>query len=178
MSVLETKRLKLRLITLDDGEFILELLNDPDFVRFVGDKGVRTIDDACRYILSGPKASYDRYGFGLWLVELQSPKLSIGICGLLKREPLEDADLGFAFLPRFRSCGYARESASAVLQHGREVLGLKRIVAITDRDNAGSIRVLEKLGMSFERMIRMSPDQPEIELHASEVTVDHEDRCA
>ncbi len=178
MSVLKTKRLKLRRMTLEDGEFILELLNDPDFVRFVGDKGVRTIDDARQYILSGPKSSYDRYGFGLWLVELQSPKVSIGICGLLKREFLADVDIGFAFLPRFRSCGYALESASAVLRHGRQVLGLKRIVAITDGDNAGSIRVLQKLGMSFERWTRLSADQPEIQLHASEVGVNGEDRGA
>ncbi len=155
-------------MSLDDAEFILELLNDPSFLRFVGDKGVRTTEDACQYILTGPLDSYERYGFGLWLVELRGAETRIGICGLLKRDTLDDVDIGFAFLPQYRSKGYAFESAAAVMDYGRKVLGLRRIVAITNEDNAGSIRVLEKIGMSFDRMIRLSDDGPEIRLLASD----------
>lgn len=154
----------------DDAEFIVELLNDSSFLRFIGDKGVRTIEDARRYILTGPMDSYERHGFGLWLVELKSSKTPIGMCGLLKRDILSDVDIGFAFLPPYRSKGYAFESAAAVMDYGRNVLGLRRIVAITDEENTGSIRVLEKIGMTFERMIRLSEDDAEIRLLASDVS--------
>lgn len=168
VSVLETERLTLRKMSLEDADFIVELLNDPSFLRFIGDKGVRTNEDARQYIRAGPMDSYERHGFGLWLVELTGSKVPIGICGLLKRETLSDVDIGFAFLPRYRSLGYAYESAGAVMDYGRNVLGLKRIVAIADEENAGSIRVLEKIGMSFDRMIRLSEDEPEIKLLASD----------
>jgi RimJ/RimL family protein N-acetyltransferase len=167
VNVLTTKRLTLRRLSPADAEFILELLNDAAFLRFIGDKAVRSTDDARRYILDGPMASYEQNGFGLWLVELKETGLAVGICGLLKRESLPDVDIGFAFLPAYRSQGYALESASAVLNYGRTELGLKRIVAITSSDNAGSIRVLEKMGMRFERMITMSAGEPEIQLLAS-----------
>ena len=168
MTVLATKRLTLRRLSPDDAGFIVELLNDPAFLRFIGDKAVRNADDARQYILDGPVASYDRNGFGLWLVALKETGLSVGICGLLKRESLPDVDIGFAFLPAYRSQGYAFESASAVLDYGRTELGLKRIVAITNPDNAGSIRVLEKMGMRLERMIAISDGEPEIQLLATE----------
>ena len=168
MTVLQTERLSLRRMSLDDAEFIVELLNDPSFLHFIGDKGVRTAEDARQYILSGPMDSYSRHGFGLWLVELKGSHIPIGICGLLKRETLSDVDIGFAFLPPYRSRGYAFESAAAVLNYGRTVLGLRRIVAITDDDNTGSHRVLAKIGMSFDRMIRLTHDGPEIRLLASD----------
>ena len=168
MNVLQTPRLNLRTMSLDDAEFIVELLNDPSFVRFIGDKGVRTIEEARRYILTGPMNSYERHGFGLWLVELKSSRASIGICGLLKRDTLSDVDIGFAFLPEYRSQGYAFESAAVVMDYARNVLGLSRIVAIANEDNVGSIKVLEKIGLSFDRMIRLSDDGPEIRLLASD----------
>jgi RimJ/RimL family protein N-acetyltransferase len=152
----------------DDAEFIVELLNDTAFLRFIGDKGVRSIEDARQYILTGPMESYERHGFGLWLVALKGSNTPIGICGFLKRETLSDVDIGFAFLPPYRSQGYAFESADAVMDYGRKVLGLRRVVAITNEDNIGSIRVLEKIGMSFDRMIRLSDDGPEIKLLASD----------
>ncbi|MDP2859906.1 MAG: GNAT family N-acetyltransferase, partial [Bacillota bacterium] len=113
--VLETNRLALRRLSVDDAEFILELLNDPSFVRYIGDRGVRTKDDARRSIQTGPMESYERFGFGLYLVELKETGEPIGICGLLKRESLQEVDVGFALLPRFWSKGYAVESVSAVL---------------------------------------------------------------
>jgi len=157
MTPIETERLLLCQLTADDAPFILELLNEPSFLRFIGDKGVRTLDDARDYILKGPIDSYERRGFGLYLVKLRDGGVPIGICGLVKRDALEDVDIGFAFLPSFWSRGYALESAAAVMNYGRAVIGLNRIVGITDPDNASSIRLLEKLGLQFERMVQL-PD--------------------
>jgi RimJ/RimL family protein N-acetyltransferase len=172
LKVLETGRLILRWLSVEDAEFILRLLNEPSFVRFIGDKGVRSIDDARNYILRGPVDSYERFGFGLYLTELKENGAPIGICGLLKRDSLEDVDVGFAFLPQFWRKGYAFESASAVMTHGRKVVGLNRIVAITSPENDASIKVLEKLGLRFERVIKLSEDEPEVKLFALEGTTD------
>jgi RimJ/RimL family protein N-acetyltransferase len=155
MRVIETERLSLRHLAAEDGTFILELVNEPAFIAYIGDKGVRTTEDAVQYILNGPVASYARFGFGLYAVELKDSGVPIGMCGLLKRDTLEDVDIGFAFLERFRSKGYGYESAAAVLDYGRTVLGIARIVAITAPENPASIRLLEKLGLRFEKMIHL-----------------------
>ena len=155
VKILETERLMLRQMRVEDAEFIFELVNEPAFIRNIGDKGVRTLDDARDYILSGPVASYAKFGFGLYVVVLKETGAAIGICGLLKRDSLEDVDVGFALLEKFRRKGFAYESAAAVMEYGRNKLGLKRIVAITSPDNEASIRVLEKIGLQFEKMIRM-----------------------
>jgi len=162
----ETERLTLRRLREDDAEFILELLNEPSFLEFIGDKGVRSLEDARDYILTGPLESYARHGFGLYLTALKEDRTPIGICGLLKRETLEDVDVGFAFLPAFWSKGYAFESTSAVLDHGRRDFGLERIVAVTSPGNDRSVRVLERLGLRFERMVRLSGDATEVKLFA------------
>jgi RimJ/RimL family protein N-acetyltransferase len=151
MSVLETERLQLRELTFDDAPFVLTLLNDPSFLQYIGDKNVRNLKDARQYLLNGPMASYARNGFGLYLVELKDPQTPLGICGLLKREDLPDADIGFAFLPEYWGKGLALESASAVMNDARERLGLKRVLAIVMPDNHASIKLLEKLGMRYER---------------------------
>ena len=169
MSLLETERLVLRKFHTDDAEFIVGLLNQPSFLRYIGDKEVRNIADAVQYIQTGPLASYERFGFGLYLVELKENGESIGMCGLLKRDSLPDVDVGFAFLPSFWSQGYAFESAAAVMNYGREVLGLRRIVAITSPDNNASIRLLEKIGLRFEGMVKLASDQPEVRLFGSNV---------
>ncbi len=169
MTVIETERLLLRRLSDDDAEFIVELLNQPSFLRYIGDKEVRNTADAVRYIQGGPIASYERFGFGLYLVEVKETGVSIGICGLLKRDSLPDIDIGFAFLPAFWSQGFASEAASAVMTYGREVLGLKRIVAITSLDNDASIRLLQKIGLRFEGVIKLAEDQPEVRLFASSV---------
>ena len=168
MTVLETDRLTLRQLTIDDAAFIFELVNDPDWLRFIGDRGVRTLEDARNYILNGPLAMYERVGFGLYLVKRKSDGVPIGMCGLIKREGLDDVDLGFAYLLQFRAQGYAYESASAVLAYGRREFGLKRIVAITSLDNVRSIQLLEKLGFVFEKIIRLSDDGEELKLFAAE----------
>ncbi len=167
MSVLETDRLRLRRFNVDDAAFILDLVNQPSFLHNIGDKGVRTTEDARGYIRDGPVASYAKNGFGLYLVELKSSGEEIGMCGLVNREALEDVDIGFAFLPQFWGQGYAVESASIVIDSERQTLGLDRIVAITSPDNHASIKVLEKIGLRFERMVRLSEDEPEINLFSA-----------
>lgn len=166
VKVMETDRLVLRRLSAADAEFIRELVNEPSWLRFIGDRGVRTVEDAREYIARGPAASYERFGFGLYLTESKEGGVPAGICGLVKRESLEDVDLGFAFLPRFWGRGYAYESAAAVLEYARSALGLKRLVAVTAPDNHASIRLLEKLGFRFERMVRLSADDEEIKLFA------------
>jgi RimJ/RimL family protein N-acetyltransferase len=169
LTVLETQRLVLRRLCADDADFICELLNEPSFLRYIGDKEVRNSADAVRYIENGPMASYERFGFGLYLVELKENGESMGMCGLLKRDSLPDVDIGFAFLPSFWSQGYAFESAAAVMNYGREVLGLRRIVAITSPDNDASMRLLEKIGLRFERVLKLASDQPEVRLFGTNV---------
>lgn len=169
VNVLETERLNLRELHAGDAAFILELLNDPSFLQNIGDKGVRTLEDAVRYILEGPVDSYARHGFGLWLVELRDSTTPAGICGLVKRDTLPDADIGYAFLPRFWSRGYAFEAAAAVMSYAAGTLGLSRVLAITNSDNVSSIKVLEKIGLKFERLVRLSEDAPEIMLFASDL---------
>jgi RimJ/RimL family protein N-acetyltransferase len=164
--VLETDRLVLRRLTADDSPFILRLLNDPSFLQHVGDRGVRSLADARQYILSGPIASYERFGFGLFLVELKETHAPIGICGLLKRDALDDVDLGFAFVPESWSKGYAFESTSATLAYAHDTHHLKRVVAITSPDNIASINLLVKLGFYFDRMVQMPGDKTEVKLFA------------
>ena len=166
-TILETERLTLCRLTIADAAFILELLNDSAFLRFIGDRGVRNLEDARGYIINGPMDSYKQHGFGLYLAQLKDGSLPAGICGLLKRESLEDVDVGFAFLPQFRGKGYAYESAAAVLAYGRSALGMDRIVAVTAPDNHASINVLEKLGMHFEKLFRWPDDGQECKLFAS-----------
>lgn len=164
MIVLETERLTLRHLCEDDAAFILALLNEPSFLQFIGDKGVRTLEDARIYILKGPVDMYSRLGFGLYMTELKDGNIPLGMCGLIKRDALEDVDIGFAFLPEFWGKGYAYEASAAVLDHGKEALGLKRIVAITSPDNQASGRLLEKLGLRFEQMICLSEGAEEVRL--------------
>ncbi len=165
-SILDTERLRLRTLVVGDAPFILELVNEPSWLRFIGDRGVRSIDQARDYIVKGPMAMFARLGFGLYLTELKDSALPIGICGLIQRDGLHDVDLGFAFLPRFWGCGYARESAAAVLAHGLGALGLERIVAITSPDNRRSIRLLEGIGFGRERRVALADGEAEVELYA------------
>jgi len=164
--VLETGRLILRMLVTDDAPFILQLVNDPDWLRYIGDKGVRNLDDARAYIENGPMAMYRRFGFGLFAVELKASRVPIGMCGLIKRDTLPDVDIGFAFLPQFRAHGYGREAARATLAYGRDAVGLKRIIAITSPDNDASGRLLEAVGLHFERTFDISADDRSVRLYA------------
>lgn len=166
MTILETERLLLREFTVEDAPFILDLLNQPSFIQFIGDRGVRTLEDAQRIIETRYMVSYRSQGFGVYLTSLREDQTPIGMCGLIKRDGLDDVDVGFAFLPHYWMKGYAFEAASAVVAYGRQRLGLGKIVGIATQDNAGSIRVLEKLGLKFERMIKLPNDDEELKLYS------------
>ncbi|HNE04650.1 MAG TPA: GNAT family N-acetyltransferase [Anaerolineales bacterium] len=163
MEAIHSERLTLRPLGLDDARFIFELVNEPSFLQNIGDRGVRTLADAEKYIENGPLASYAKNGFGLLAVTLKETGEPIGMCGLIKRDTLEDVDIGYAFLPKFWLKGYAVEAARTVMGTAK-ALGLKRVVAIVDPANIGSIRVLERLGMSFEKMVRLTADDIELKL--------------
>ncbi|WP_207481326.1 GNAT family N-acetyltransferase [Arenibaculum pallidiluteum] len=156
--MIETRRLVLRRMVEDDAHFILELLSDPSWLAFIGDRGVRTLDDARRYIATGPAALYARFGFGLYLTALRQAGEPIGVCGLLRRDDLDEVELGFAFLARHHGRGYAREAAAATLDYADTRLGVTRIVAIAAPGNERSIRLLQTLGMEFERMVQLPGD--------------------
>lgn len=172
VTVAETARLRLRHFTDDDATFIVALLNDPDWVRFIGDRNVRTLEDARRYLRKGPIASYRQYGYGLYAVELKRAdnagrrsSMPMGMCGLVRRPTLDDADVGFAFLPAFRGRGYASEATAAVLAEAIDVHGLSRVVAIADPQNHASITVLRRAGMQFEKLVRLGDDPTEVALY-------------
>ncbi len=164
MNILETERLRIRQLSVADAGFILELLNEPSFIQNIGDRNVRTLEDARAYILNGPVVSYAKNGFGLSLVILKETDEPIGMCGLIKRDALEDVDIGYAFLPRYWSKGYAIESTLGMKAYAKDVIKLKRLVGIVDPANEGSIRVLEKTGLTYEKMIKLSEDDIELKL--------------
>ena len=165
LQVFETERLALRELRESDANFILQLVNEPSWLRYIGDKGIRTAAAAEEYIRTGPVSMYARCGYGLWLVELKEGAVPIGICGLIKRDVLEDVDIGFAFLPAYWRKGYAFESAAGTVKYGKEVVGLTRLVAIMSPDNYPSHCLLEKLGFRFERMVRLSTNAAEIKMY-------------
>ena len=165
--VLATERLVLRRLTEADAPFILVLLNDPAWLEFIGDKGVRTQEDARNYLRNGPIAMYAREGFGLFLVERRHDGIPMGMCGLIRRPSLADVDIGFAFLPDHRGQGYAHEAAAAVLAYGHATLAIERIVAITSPENARSAALLEKMGMALEKTVMLDGHDHEVRLYAS-----------
>ena len=160
-----TARLSLRRLDFDDAPFLVGLLNQPSFLANIGDRGVRNVEDAHRYLREGPLAMYEKFGFGLWHVSQRSDGAAIGMCGLLRRDILPDVDVGYALLPQFWGQGYAFEAADATLRHAADKFGLTRVIAVVSEGNSGSIRVLEKLGMSFERMVSMRPNEPDVRLY-------------
>lgn len=164
--VLETERLVLRRMTADDAPFILELLNEPSFLEFIGDKKVRTVEDAAAYIENGPVAMYARVGHGMWLALRKEDGAPIGMCGLIKRDTLPDVDVGYALVPRFWGMGYANEAVAATLAYGRGTMGMGRIVAITSLHNDASRRVLERCGFRLEGTIVQGEE--ELNLFASD----------
>lgn len=165
MLVLQTGRLRLRHMTLDDAAFMLGMLNDPAWHRYIGDRGIRTIEGAREHIRNGPMAMVARFGFGFHVVELKEDGRPIGVCGLAKRDFLDDVDIGYAFLPQYGGQGYAYEAAQGVLAHARE-LGLTRLVATVVPENAASIRLLEKLGLRFERTFQAPDSTRDLRLFA------------
>lgn len=162
--ILRTERLRLRVATPGDDAFYLALLNDPAFIAHIGDRGVRTLEAAARAIEDGPAAMQRTRGHSTYVVALKDDGVPIGVAGLIKREVLEDVDLGYAFLPQHRGRGYAFEAALAVLAHAR-ALGIPRVVAIVSPANTASSALLLKLGMRFERSAQLAPDQPAVDIY-------------
>lgn len=158
--ITETDRLRIRELTLDDAEFVLALVNDPSFIANIGDKELRSLEDAERFLREGPWTNQEKPGHGQFVVELKATNASVGICGLLFREAVGFSDIGFAFLPEHRGKGFAFEAAEAVLRYGRSTLGLTKIGALTSPSNHASIRLLERLGMTLEAVTETSDHDP------------------
>jgi [ribosomal protein S5]-alanine N-acetyltransferase len=165
-----TPRLSIRPFTDDDAAFIVALLNDPDWLRFIGERNVHTPAGARAYLRDKIHAAQARHGFALWAVDRRSDGATLGMCGLVRREGLADVDLGYAFMPAARGQGFAREAAAAVLAHAFGPLGLRRVVAITALDNAPSARVLEAIGMRFEQRLRVAGHDEDSLLYAAQRT--------
>ncbi len=161
-TVIETERLELREFNLNDCDFILELVNSPGWIQFIGDKHISTADEARVYLARGPMESYRKNGFGTLMVQLKKDKTPIGMCGLIKRDTLHDVDLGYALLQAHTGKGYAREAAAAALNYAWQNLKLQRVVAITTPDNRSSIQLLEKLKFSFEKRVVLQDDTDEL----------------
>ncbi|MDX2438048.1 MAG: GNAT family N-acetyltransferase [Acidobacteriota bacterium] len=168
MKTLETSRLVIRMVELDDAAFMLDLLNQPSFVQFIGDRGVRTLEEARTYIEDRALAGYEKDGFGPFAVDLKSSDEVIGIVSLLNRDELDDVDVGFAFLPDFWRQGFASEASASVMDFAFSELGLERLIAVTQSDNTGSIRTLEKLGFARDGLVRLEEDGPDLLLYAIE----------
>ena len=169
MKIFETERLILRQATTEDAVFMLELLNEPSFIRNIADRGVRTVAAARAYISERMISSYENFGFGIYLVTLKETNTPIGICGLVKRDTLKDIDIGYAFLPAYWSKGYATEAVLATKAYAKNSVGLKRVAGIVAPNNQGSIRVLEKAGLMYEKMVKFSEDDIELKLYTTEL---------
>lgn len=174
--ILHTERLRLRPLVHGDADFIVELLNDPEFIRHIGDRDVRDRDRALCYLEDGPWASYESHGFGPWAVERLRAEASLpaarplGICGIWQRKTLDAPDLGFAFLPEGRGHGFAFEAAAATIEWARSARNLPRLLAITTDDNHRSCRLLEALGMSLERHLHLPGDDALLRLYSLSLT--------
>lgn len=165
MQAYESERLRIRPFDFRDADFILRLLNEPSFIANIADKGVRDREGACAYLANGPMTSYRERSFGLAMVERRSDGAALGMCGLIKRDALDDVDIGYAFLPEFTGQGYAFEAARRTLADARERLSLQRVVAVVNPDNAASRRLLEKLGFALEKPIALHSETPDVLLY-------------
>jgi RimJ/RimL family protein N-acetyltransferase len=165
--IVESERLKLREFTFDDAEFIVELLNTDGWLKFIGDRNVKSIEQACTYLKNGPIKSYTDNGFGLCMVERKADGKGIGMCGIIKRDTLENPDIGFAFLPEYTGKGYAFEIAKATLEYAKDILKISRVFAITVKGNTNSIRLLEKIGLNYLKIIKSQDGKEELILYGS-----------
>jgi len=156
--MIDTKRLTLRPLTLDDASFYLRLVNEPSFIANIGDKGVRDLEGAREALLAGPIAMQSQLGYSLWMVNRKEDGAAIGMCGLIKRDTLPDTDIGYAYLPAYWGQGYAWEAASAALAYGRDAIGLPRLLGIVSPGNTASSELLKKLGMHYVERLATEKD--------------------
>ena len=167
--ILETKRLFLRHLVRDDAEFILHLLNEPSWLEFVGDKNVYNLNDAKKYIELAPMMMYERYGFGLYLVCAKETSIPMGLCGLMKRDNLDDADLGYAFLPKFWHKGFALEAVKSILSYAKNTHQLSRILALSKSSNTASIKLLNKVGFLFDRDLKLLENEENLQIYQLQI---------
>ena len=167
---IDTERLELCRLTLDDAGLMLAIWNDPAFIRFVGDRGIRTIDEARVALEEGAFRLYAEHGIGPYRMTLKSDGCAVGICGLFRRDGLADTDIGFSTLPQYCGRGYGFEAASAVVAHARVDARLNRLTALVSPQNIASVRLIEKLGMMFEKMVRIPGDTADVRLYAMPLT--------
>ena len=160
--ILETERLELRKFEPDDAPFILSLVNTPGWLQFIGDRKIKTLEDAKNYIVNAPMYLYHKFGFGPYLVQLKNSSTPIGMCSLIKRDTLEDVDIGYALLPEFSGKGYAYEATLATMNYAGQALGMKKLIAVTNTDNENSVKLLRKLGFGFEKKVRFPDENKEL----------------
>lgn len=163
--LMRTERLQLRRVTLEDADLMLAVWNDPAFVRHVGDRGIRTLEQSVKALENGAMRLFDEYGFGPYRVSLKSDDSAVGICGIFAREGLDEPDIGFSVLPEYCKCGYAYEAATAVVNYARDHLKLPRLTAIVSPDNVASVGLIKKLGLQFEKMLRLPGEDKDISLY-------------
>ena len=163
--ILKTKRLYLRRLIRDDAEFILQLLNEPSWLEFIGNKNVDNLNDAKKYIELAPMNMYERYGFGLFLVCALETSVPMGLCGLIKRDNFDDADLGYALLPEFWNKGFALEAVESVLKYAKNTHHLSRILALSKSSNAPSIKLLNKVGFEFDRDLKLIENEENLQIY-------------
>lgn len=167
--ILETERLIIREFIFDDSDFVIRLVNSPGWLTFIGDRNIKNTEQARQYMVQGPMASYKKNGFGFYVVLLKATQQQLGICGLIKRDTLLHTDLGFAFLPEFNGRGYAYEASSAIIHYSKNHIKLKKLIAIVMPENASSIKLLEKLGMTFDKMIEFGEKKENLMLYQIEL---------
>jgi RimJ/RimL family protein N-acetyltransferase len=165
--ILTTERLVLREFTEEDDLFIIELVNTEDWLKYIGDKNIKTRQQAKEYLVKGPIKSYQENGYGLFLVELKDSKIPIGMCGIINRPTLENPDIGFAFLPQYVGQGFGYEIAQSTINYAQNELRINKVLAITIPENLASIKLLTKLGLKFQKSIKFSNDSAELMLYST-----------
>ncbi len=165
--ILQTERLVIKEATLDDGAFFFRLLNSPNWIEFIGDRGINSEEDAIQYIQESLIESYVNLGFGLFKMILRENNKPIGICGFLKRDYLDHPDIGFAILPKYERMGYTLEAAHSLKDYGENQLGLNPILAITTSKNVGSQQLLNKIGLKYIKIVKPSQDGEDLMLYSS-----------
>lgn len=169
MTVIETRRLRLRYLDAGDADFMLALMNDPAYHENIGDRGLRTSSQAAAYITDVVAGSYEQFGYGMYLALLKDGAQPVGIAGLVNRPTLAGVDIGFAIAREYWGAGLASEAAAAVLDHAARDIGLARVVGVVSPHNAASIRVLEKLGLRYEGLVRLTPEDEPIRLYGRDL---------
>ncbi|WP_423051728.1 GNAT family N-acetyltransferase [Undibacterium sp. SXout7W] len=158
----------MRCINIKDAGFYLKMVNEPSWIKNIGDRGIHDVQQAEAALLNGPIASQHKNGFSLYIVERKEDSVAMGICGLIKRDYLETADIGYAFLPEYWGRGYALEAAQSVLHYAREELGMTSIAAMTFPDNLSSQHLLRKLGFSLIDVLTLEGDQKKTHLYVQQ----------